>query len=106
MLTLVDLGSGLWPYAHNATNASLGGYWNGNGFREKGTPLFSSLFVCVLIDLDMLEVGIGPDFLCSLDEASLARCRVHFTMYALCSSLVMWRHDAWWGVLLGTGGPS
>jgi hypothetical protein len=25
MLSLVDLGSGLWVYAHNATNATYGG---------------------------------------------------------------------------------
>lgn len=29
MLSLVDIGSGLWPYAHNSTNATFGGYWNG-----------------------------------------------------------------------------
>jgi len=28
MVSLVDVGSGLWPYAHNSTNASVGGYWN------------------------------------------------------------------------------
>jgi hypothetical protein len=36
MVSLVDIGSGLWPYAHNSTNSTVGGWWN---------------------DLDMVEVG-------------------------------------------------
>ena len=28
MVSLVDIGSGLWMYAHNSTNASVGGWWN------------------------------------------------------------------------------
>lgn len=28
MLSLVDIGSGLWMYAHNSTNPIYGGYWN------------------------------------------------------------------------------
>jgi hypothetical protein len=28
MVSLVDIGSGLWPYAHNSTNATFGGWWN------------------------------------------------------------------------------
>jgi len=62
MVSLVDIGSGLWLYAHNATNATVGGFWN---------------------DLDMLEVGNSPDFVCARDNASLARCQVHFTMWCL-----------------------
>jgi hypothetical protein len=28
MVSLVDIGSGLWPYAHNSSNATVGGWWN------------------------------------------------------------------------------
>jgi hypothetical protein len=28
MTSLVDIGSGLWMYAHNSTNATYGGWWN------------------------------------------------------------------------------
>jgi len=28
MLSLVDVGSGLWPYAHNASDATYGGWWS------------------------------------------------------------------------------
>jgi hypothetical protein len=38
MISLVDIGAGLWPFAHNSKNASLGGWWN---------------------DLDMIEIGNG-----------------------------------------------
>jgi alpha-galactosidase len=58
MLSLVDIGSGLWPFAHNSTNATFGGFWN---------------------DLDMIEIGNAPDFVCSQDAASLTRCQTHFT---------------------------
>jgi len=27
MVSLVDIGSNLWPYAHNSTNATFGGWW-------------------------------------------------------------------------------
>ena len=62
MVSLIDIGAGLWPYAHNSTNATFGGWWN---------------------DLDMIEVGNGPDFSCSEDDAALARCRAHFTMWTI-----------------------
>lgn len=29
MVSLVDIGSNLWPFAHNSTNATYGGWWNG-----------------------------------------------------------------------------
>jgi hypothetical protein len=38
MISLVDIGSGLWPYAHNSRNKTFGGWWN---------------------DLDMIEIGNG-----------------------------------------------
>ena len=28
MLSLVDIMSGLWPYAHNGSNTTVGGWWN------------------------------------------------------------------------------
>ena len=28
MISLVDIGSGLWPFAHNATNATVQGWYN------------------------------------------------------------------------------
>ncbi len=62
MLSLVDIGSGLWPFAHNATNATQGGWFN---------------------DLDMIEVGNSPDFNCGADPAALARCQIHFSMWSI-----------------------
>lgn len=38
MISLVDIGSGLWPYAHNSKDPQFGGWWN---------------------DLDMIEIGNG-----------------------------------------------
>jgi hypothetical protein len=38
MISLVDIGAGLWPYAHNSKDATYGGWWN---------------------DLDMIEIGNG-----------------------------------------------
>ena len=59
MTSLVDIGSGLWMYAHNSTNATYGGWWN---------------------DLDMIEVGVGEDFNCTIN---LAQCQAHFTMWTI-----------------------
>jgi len=42
MISLVDTGAGLWPYAHNSQNATYGGWWN---------------------DLDMIEVRSAPSLL-------------------------------------------
>jgi len=33
MTSLVDVGSGLWMYAHNSTNATFGGWWNDRAAR-------------------------------------------------------------------------
>lgn len=33
MVSLVDIGSGLWPFAHTSVNASVGGWWNGEGAK-------------------------------------------------------------------------
>merc|ERR1719238_1892565 len=62
MTSLVDIGANLWMYAHNSTNAKYGGWWN---------------------DLDMIEVGNGPDFKCEESAAALERCRAHFTMWTI-----------------------
>jgi len=62
MVSLVDIGSGLWMYAHNSTNATYGGWWN---------------------DLDMIEVGNSPDFACAQDPSALGRCIAHFTMWCV-----------------------
>lgn len=64
-LSEADIASGLWHLAHNALNVTSGGFFN---------------------DLDILEVGNPPDFLCGADAAALARCRVHFTMHAILKS--------------------
>lgn len=41
MISLVDIGAGLWPYAHNSQNPTYGGWWN---------------------DLDMIEIGNGGSY--------------------------------------------
>ena len=62
LLTLLDIAAPLWPYAHNASDARYGGFWN---------------------DIDMLVMGDGPDFLC--DDASsplgLTHCQSHFALW-------------------------
>lgn len=65
MISLVDIGAGLWMYAHNSTNPLYGGWWN---------------------DLDMIEIGNGDGtngFQCEANAESLARCQVHFTMWTI-----------------------
>ena len=57
MLSLVDLGSGLWPYANP-------GFFN---------------------ELEMMELGNG-DFVAEEGEAALARSRAHMTMWAVMKS--------------------
>ena len=71
-LSEVDLASGLWPLAHNASNATAGAWFN---------------------DLDILCVGNAPDFLCGADAAALARCRVHFSMHAMLKSPLLLGND-------------
>jgi hypothetical protein len=67
-----DIASGLYMFPHNATNGTFGGWFN---------------------DLDMLEVGNGPDFLCGNDSLSLHRCRAHMSLWALLHSLVIMGND-------------
>ena len=63
----IDLSSGLWPYAHNASSAK----GDGNGFWN---------------DMDILEVGVSnrPEFTPQNDSdlAALAAARAHLTMCA------------------------
>ena len=81
--SLVDIGSGLWPFAHNSTNALYGGWWNGkysvaSSVHSVCTPSLPSLPA----DLDMMQVSQG-DFSCAADAPSLARCRAHFSMWCI-----------------------
>lgn len=72
MTSLVDIGRDLWQYAHNSTNATYGGWWN---------------------DLDMIEVGNGPDFKCEESAAALERCRAHFTMWTIMKAPLILGND-------------
>merc|ERR1711871_1129965 len=72
MTSLVDIGAGLWMWAHNSTNAKYGGWWN---------------------DLDMIEVGNGPDFKCDESTAALDRCRAHFTMWTIMKAPLILGND-------------
>lgn len=72
MVSLVDIASNLWPYAHNSSNATFGGWWN---------------------DLDMIEIGNGQDFLCDKDQDSLNRCQAHMTMWCIMKSPLILGND-------------
>eukprot|EP01079_Euglenida_sp_SAG-EU17-18_P002476 gene2476-3232_t len=78
MISLLDLGAGLWPYAHNGRQALRGqlhlskaegggGFWN---------------------DLDMLEVGNG-DFAASAGPLAAANARTHFSMWAVMKAVLL-----------------
>lgn len=60
MLSLVDIGSGLGRFVHNATATGFGYY----------------------ADLDMLEIGNSPDFNCDESPAALERCRYHMSLWS------------------------
>ena len=67
MQSLVDIASGLWVWAHNASlNPESGGWW---------------------ADLDMAEIGNG-DFKCE-DPAALPLCHTHFTMWCLTKAVLL-----------------
>jgi alpha-galactosidase len=72
MTSLVDIDAGLFMFAHNSTNATFGGYWN---------------------DIDMLEVGNAPDFVCGQDAAALSRCQVHFSMWCILKAPLILGND-------------
>jgi Alpha galactosidase A/Alpha galactosidase C-terminal beta sandwich domain/Ricin-type beta-trefoil lectin domain len=60
MTSLIDIGSGLWSYAH--TDTGSGSFWN---------------------DLDMLEVGNEPNFVPEDGEVSLQMAQAHMGMWAI-----------------------
>ena len=73
----IDLSSGLWPYAHNASNSASGnGFWN---------------------DMDILEVGVAnrPTFTPQNDSdlAALAAARAHLSMWCLLKSPILLGND-------------
>lgn len=70
MLSLVDIGSGLWPYAHNCSNVSVGGWWN---------------------DLDMLEVGNG-DFSATATQGT-RMAQTHFAMWCIMKAPLLIGND-------------
>eukprot|EP00759_Apiculatamorpha_spiralis_P024345 PhF_6_TR27884/c0_g1_i1/m.40831/K07407/E3.2.1.22B, galA, rafA; alpha-galactosidase len=72
MVSLVDIGSGLWSYAHNSTNPQYGGWWN---------------------DLDMIEIGNAPDFLCGESVEATRRCQAHFTMWTIMKAPLILGND-------------
>jgi hypothetical protein len=70
MLSLIDLGAGLWPYAHNGSLTTVkggGGFWN---------------------DLDMLEMGNGA-FVASSSALNAANARSHFSMWAVMKAVLL-----------------
>ena len=36
MISLVDIGAPLWPFAHNSSNPTFGGWWNDLGASLRG----------------------------------------------------------------------
>lgn len=71
MTSLIDIGSGLWPFAHNgsksANTSNPGGFWN---------------------DLDMIEVGNG-DFVAEISDLTAAQARSHYSMWAVMKSVML-----------------
>ena len=71
MTSLIDVGSGLWPFAHNgsksANGSNPGGFWN---------------------DLDMIEVGNGA-FVAETSELGAAQARSHYTMWAAMKAVML-----------------
>jgi alpha-galactosidase len=64
MVSLVDLGSGLWHFAHNDTGN--GGWWN---------------------DFDMIEIGRG-DFE-PINQHQLNMARTHMTYWCICKAVML-----------------
>lgn len=69
MVSLIDIGSGLWPYAHNDTGN--GAFWN---------------------DLDMLEIGNG-DFAAEKGKVFLEMARAHYSMWAAMKAVLLLGND-------------
>lgn len=72
MISLTDIGAGLWPFAHNSSNPTFGGWWN---------------------DLDMIEIGNKPDFACENDTAALYRCQIHYTQWCIMKAPLILGND-------------
>jgi hypothetical protein len=72
MTSLVDTGAPLWPFAHNGSNPTFGGWWN---------------------DLDMIEVGNAPDFVCGADAGALARCQAHYSQWCIMKAPLILGND-------------
>jgi len=70
MTSLVDKGSGLWPYAHNGSLTTVEG---GGGFFN---------------DLDMLELGNGA-FNASVSALYAAQARSHFSLWAAMKAVML-----------------
>lgn len=69
MTSLVDLGSSLYPYAHNDTG--FGGWWN---------------------DLDMLEIGNG-DFNADSSEGQMHMARAHMSLWSIMKAPLLLGND-------------
>ena len=67
-ISLVDMGSGWWKYAHNSSNASIGGWHT---------------------DLDMLEVGRGE----FSGPGSLELARAHFSLWCIMKAPLLLGND-------------
>eukprot|EP00040_Diaphanoeca_grandis_P029876 m.175804 g.175804 ORF g.175804 m.175804 type:complete len:713 (-) comp31831_c0_seq2:101-2239(-) len=67
MITLVDTGSGLWPYAHNGSLGTAGGFWN---------------------DLDMLELGNGV-FDADQSPFFAAQARTHYSLWCVMKAVML-----------------
>jgi alpha-galactosidase len=71
MISLVDLGSGLWPYPHNGSRPGRKSWWN---------------------DFDIMEVGNG-EFDPELGDANLQMARAHFTYWCILKSVLLLGND-------------
>eukprot|EP00038_Savillea_parva_P019610 m.28089 g.28089 ORF g.28089 m.28089 type:complete len:758 (-) comp4481_c0_seq1:102-2375(-) len=67
MTSLIDIGSGLWPYAHNGSLGTAGGFWN---------------------DLDMLEVGNG-EFDADANSLYEAQARSHYSLWCAMKAVML-----------------
>ena len=80
MMSLVDIGAGLWPYAHGSNNATFGGWWNDLGEDSGWEGCSTSLFYlpraafCVVCDLLSASVSTAAISASLLAALPLARC--------------------------------
>ena len=106
MQSLVDIASGLWIYAHNASlNPESGGWWNGEwqhfspmqGLQRHFHSLTSTspphspphpTHLHPPPDLDMMQIGNG-DFQCGNSATALSLCQTHFTLWCLTKAVLL-----------------